>query len=53
LRKRYEGRGVRVVKVGDAYAMRTAPDLGYLMCREVVETRKLSRAATETLAIVA
>jgi segregation and condensation protein B len=53
LRKRYEGRGVRVVKVGDAWAMRTAPDLGYLMSRETVETRKLSRAAIETLAIIA
>ncbi|MCP9481967.1 SMC-Scp complex subunit ScpB [Shimia sp. CNT1-13L.2] len=53
LRKRYEGRGVRVVRVGDAWAMRTAPDLGFLMQKEMVETRKLSRAAIETLAIVA
>ena len=53
LRKRYEGRGGRVVKVGDAWAIRTAPDLGYLMSRETVETRKLSRAAIETLAIIA
>lgn len=53
LRKRYEGRGVRVVKVGDAWAIRTAPDLGFLMQKETVETRKLSRAAIETLAIIA
>ncbi|MFZ1470220.1 MAG: SMC-Scp complex subunit ScpB [Paracoccaceae bacterium] len=53
LRKRYDGRGVALVKVGDAYAFRTAPDLGHLMRRETVETRKLSRAAIETLAIVA
>jgi segregation and condensation protein B len=53
LAKRYDGRGVRVVKVGDAWAMRTAPDLGFLMQKETVETRKLSRAAIETLAIVA
>ena len=53
LRKRYEGRGVRVVRVGDAWAIRTAPDLGYLMQKETVETRKLSRAAIETLAIIA
>jgi len=53
LRKRYEGRGVRLLKTGDAYAMRTAPDLGFLMQRETVETRKLSRAAIETLAIIA
>ncbi len=53
LRKRYEGRGVHVVRVGDAWAMRTAADLGFLMQKETVETRKLSRAAIETLAIVA
>ncbi|WP_139236351.1 SMC-Scp complex subunit ScpB [Sedimentitalea nanhaiensis] len=53
LRKRYEGRGVRVIKVGDAWAIRTAPDLGFLMQKETVETRKLSRAAIETLAIIA
>lgn len=53
LRKRYEGRGVHVVKVGDTWAMRTAPDLGFLMQKETVETRKLSRAAIETLAIIA
>lgn len=53
LRKRYDGRGVQVVKVGDAYAMRTAADLGFLMQKETVEVRKLSRAAIETLAIIA
>ncbi|MEM7724557.1 MAG: SMC-Scp complex subunit ScpB [Pseudomonadota bacterium] len=53
LRKRYEGRGVQVTRVGEAWAMRTAADLGFLMARETVETRKLSRAAIETLAIVA
>ena len=53
LRKRYEGRGVHVVRVGDAWALRTAPDLGFLMQKETVETRKLSRAAIETLAIIA
>ena len=53
LKKRYEGRGVLLVRVGDAWAMRTAGDLGFLMQKETVETRKLSRAAIETLAIVA
>lgn len=53
LRKRYEGRGVQVVRVGDAWAIRTAPDLGFLMSRETSEQRKLSRAAIETLAIIA
>ncbi|MFQ3184699.1 MAG: segregation and condensation protein B [Alteromonas macleodii] len=53
LRKRYDGRGVSLVKIGDAWALRTASDLGFLMQKETVETRKLSRAAVETLAIVA
>ena len=53
LRKRYEGRGVHLVKVGDAWAIRTAGDLGFLMQKETIETRKLSRAAIETLAIIA
>jgi segregation and condensation protein B len=50
---RYAGRGVELRHVGDAWAFRTAADLGFLMTRQVVETRKLSRAAIETLAIVA
>lgn len=53
LERRYEGRGVRLVRVGGAYAFRTAPDLGFLMRREARESRKLSRAAIETLAIIA
>ena len=53
LRRRYDGRGVQLVKVGDSYAFRTAPDLGHLMHKEQIEARKLSRAAIETLAIVA
>ncbi len=53
LRKRYDGRGVQVSRVGDAWAIRTAGDLGFLMQKETVEVRKLSRAAIETLAIVA
>ncbi|MFZ9685391.1 MAG: SMC-Scp complex subunit ScpB [Gemmobacter sp.] len=53
LARRYEGRGVMLMRLGEAWAFRTAPDLGHLMQREVVETRKLSRAAIETLAIIA
>lgn len=53
LGKRYDGRGVALRKIDDAWAFRTAPDLGFLMQRETVETRKLSRAAIETLAIIA
>jgi segregation and condensation protein B len=50
---RYAGRGVELRRIGDAWAFRTAGDLGFLMRREEVEPRKLSRAAIETLAIVA
>jgi segregation and condensation protein B len=53
LQKRYDGRGVQIVKVDNAWAIRTAADLGFLMQKETVETRKLSRAAIETLAIIA
>ncbi|MBY8977699.1 SMC-Scp complex subunit ScpB [Rhodobacteraceae bacterium NNCM2] len=53
LKKRYEGRGVRLTRIGAGWAFRTAPDLGFLMRRQAVENRKLSRAAIETLAIIA
>ena len=53
LRKRYEGRGVTIRRVGNGWAIRTAPDLAFLMRREQVEQRRLSRAAVETLAIIA
>ncbi|MDO5642106.1 MAG: SMC-Scp complex subunit ScpB, partial [Paracoccus sp. (in: a-proteobacteria)] len=53
LRRRYQGRGVELARVGEAFAFRTAPDLSFLMQTETVETRRLSRAATETLAIIA
>jgi segregation and condensation protein B len=53
LRRRYEGRGVHLVKVGEAWAFRTAPDLGFLMQKDARDQRKLSRAAIETLAIIA
>ena len=53
LRSRYSGRGVHLVRVGSGWAMRTAPDLGWLMRTEQVEQRRLSRAAIETLAIIA
>ena len=53
LRRRYEGRGVNLLRSGATWAFRTAPDLRFLLSREVVETRKLSRAGIETLAIVA
>ncbi|WP_424933755.1 SMC-Scp complex subunit ScpB [Amaricoccus macauensis] len=53
LRELYASRGVQLVRVGDGWAFRTATDLGFLMSHQVVETKKLSRAAIETLAIIA
>jgi segregation and condensation protein B len=53
LRRAYEGRGVNLVRAGQSWAFRTAPDLRFLLARQVMETRKLSRAGIETLAIVA
>ena len=49
----YANRGVNLVRVGDAWAFRTAEDLSFLLQKEAVETRKLSRAALEVLAIIA
>ncbi len=48
----YANRGVNLVRVGDAWAFRTADDLSFLLQKEAVETRKLSKAALEVLAII-
>lgn len=49
----YAGRGVNLVRVAGKWAFRTAEDLSFLMHREAVDERKLSRAALETLSIIA
>ena len=51
--KRYEGRGVVLMRIAGKYAFRTSPDLSFMMEKERVEQRRLSRAAIETLAIIA
>jgi segregation and condensation protein B len=53
LQQQYEPRGVNLVRVGGKWSLRTAGDLAWLLTRETVVTKKLSRAAIETLAIVA
>jgi segregation and condensation protein B len=53
LADRYAERGVNLVQVAGKWAFRTAGDLSFLLARDVIEPRKLSRAAMETLAIVA
>jgi len=49
----YATRGVNLVRLGGRWAFRTADDLAWLLSRDAYETRKLSRAAMETLAIIA
>jgi len=49
----YEDRGVNLVRAGSSWAFRTAPDLAELLNKEVEVARKMSRAAIETLAIIA
>ncbi len=53
LKDRYGERGVRLECVADRWRFATAPDLAFLMTEERDEPRKLSRAALETLAIIA
>jgi segregation and condensation protein B len=53
LQAQYAGRGVNLVQRGEGWAFRTAEDLGFLLRREEHETRPLSRAALETLSIIA
>lgn len=49
----YEGRGVELALVGGRWRLQTALDLAFLMTRERDDARGLSRAAQETLAIIA
>src|SRR5688500_16592574 len=53
LQAHYRQRGVRLVERGGRWQFQTAPDLAHLLRREREQVRKLSRAATEVLAIVA
>lgn len=53
LARHYGGRGVELVERGKGWHFQTAPDLAHFLRRERDESRKLSRAAVETLAIIA
>jgi segregation and condensation protein B len=53
LQQEYASRGVNLVRVAGKWSLRTAGDLAWLLTRESVVSKKLSRAAIETLAIVA
>lgn len=53
LQQAYSRRGINLVRRGDKWAFRTAEDLGFLLRRDETDTRPLSRAALETLSIIA
>lgn len=53
LASHYEGRGIELVQRGKSWHFQTAADLAHLLRREREESRKLSRAAVETLSIIA
>ena len=53
LAEHYQGRGIELVERGGRWHFQTAPDLAHLLRRTREESRRLSRAATETLAIIA
>jgi segregation and condensation protein B len=53
LARHYDGRGIELVERGKRWHFQTAPDLAHILRRERDESRRLSRAAVETLAIVA
>jgi len=53
LRAFYAGRGVNLVKVAGKWAFRTADDLAYLLERYATQEKRLSKAALETLSIIA
>ena len=53
LQTEYSSRGVNLVRVGSRWSFRTANDLAWLLTHEAVQPKKLSRAAMETLAIIA
>jgi segregation and condensation protein B len=53
LQQEYSSFGVNLVRVNGKWTFRTASDLAWLLSHESIETRKLSRAAIETLAIIA
>ena len=53
LTEHYAGRGIELVRRGDRWHFQTAGDLAHLLRRDREEARKLSRAAIETLAIIA
>ena len=53
VRVKYEGAGFNLQRIGDKFAFRSAADLAHVLQKHVVQQRRLSRAALETMAIIA
>src|SRR5262245_60721083 len=53
LQLEYAPRGVNLVKINNKWTFRTAADLSWLLTKEAIVPKKLSRAAVETLAVIA
>ena len=53
LQAEYAARGVNLVQIGNKWTFRTAGDLSWLLTKEAIVPKKLSRAAIETLAVIA
>ena len=53
LQKHYETRGINLKRVGNSIVLRTAKDLDHLFVKKKVKKKSISRAARETLAIIA
>lgn len=53
IRRSYASRGVNLIEVGGRWTFRTAPDLAHVLEFVQTESRRMSKAAIETLAIVA
>ena len=49
----YEGRGIEIIEINKKWLVRTAPDLAHHLVRDVVQHKKLSKSAIETLGIIA
>jgi segregation and condensation protein B len=53
LQKDYEERGVKLINLADKWSFRTSDDLSNKLKKEIIVQKKLSKAAIETLAIIA
>lgn len=53
LQATYEGRGIEIIEINKKWLIRTSPDLAQYLVRDVVQHKKLSKSAIETLGIIA